>query len=245
LLNKVPQTGYHLILAHLLHNPTYRDFYLQVEGYKILDNGAAEGSLVSDEELMAWAVRMRVDEVVIPDYAGDCEGTIGKARQWARYAEAYPQFKYGAVAQGESLDERYKAMAAFAYMDHVSVLHLPRNMAARHRWDRALAAEAVTEGLDLGAAFEAIHCLGMHSWTREPAVLQDIPLVRGIDSAAPIKMGLQCKSIRDDYTATPHDNTYFERDANARQLGYIQLNIGIFLNWAEAPISRLRDMSSE
>lgn len=233
MLAKCHKTEYHLILAHLCRNPIYRDFYRTVPGYKILDNGAAEGALVDNQELIRIALDLKVDEIVVPDDLLNTEESIRLMHNFEPIATRFPQFRYMGVVQAADIAHAHKCIMAYAYKSYISVLGLPRSLSYIHRWQRALLAEAVTEGLDVGAAFDAIHCLGMHSWLREPAALCDIPLVRGMDTSTPIYMGLEGLSIIDDeYIVRPHD--YFDRKMDGNEVRVFD-NIRAILEWSAAP----------
>src|SRR3954468_13696845 len=104
----------HLVLAHLCQPGThysleYNKFYCQDNiGFKILDNGAAEGALVSNEELMRVAMAIQADEIIVPDQMNDCNRTLELARRFkddvpAFMAENGPRFM--GVVQGTCISE--------------------------------------------------------------------------------------------------------------------------------------------
>lgn len=242
LMSRIPRTGYHLVLAHLLDDPTYLDFFRQAEGYKILDNGAAEGSLVRPRDLIAKASWVNADEVVVPDVLGNCDGTIQRARDFRVVAKEHSEFKYMGVIQGTNISECMKCLTAMTLLEYITVLALPRHLTSIHRMMRANMVEVILD-MEYGARFEAVHCLGSGSWTREAVVLADLPLVRGIDSAMPVVMGMHGTNIRrspDPYVASKHKGEFFGHLVGSEsELGLIYDNCLTFLDWSAAPISEV------
>ena len=116
-------TNYQLVLAHKLLDPVNRRYAIHYnlmcmdnDQFIILDNGAAEGSTVSDEDLLKLARAHGVSEVVIPDVLGDSDSTLQRAqafchlldvesRKWMTLRKGEGRIKFGIVAQGTTLEE--------------------------------------------------------------------------------------------------------------------------------------------
>jgi hypothetical protein len=92
---------------------------------------------------------------------------------------------------------------------------------------------------ELASRFDAIHCLGTGSWTREAVVLADLPKVRGIDTAMPFKFGLDYTLIghtSEPYVPRAHDGDYFGANPDDEQVRLcIRHNVDTFLGWCAAP----------
>jgi len=76
-----PAKEFEFILLHkILDNKFYREYYLDQRNngkYKILDNSAFElGEGLGSAELIEWAHKLHVDEIVIPDIYGDKDKTL-------------------------------------------------------------------------------------------------------------------------------------------------------------------------
>lgn len=105
-----PTGDFHMMLLHLCNNKQYTDVYAEASGYKVLDNSVVElGNALSIEALCSEAVRLGVNEIILPDSLGNGPETVVKALQSLRYiTDTYgfkPPFKIMAVAQGSSEPE--------------------------------------------------------------------------------------------------------------------------------------------
>jgi len=230
LMMEMPNTRYHLVLAHLLHHHPYRDFYQQIDGWKILDNGAAEGSLVSSYELCEYARNLQVDEVVVPDALMDCDKTLALARGFRPYAIQYPLPSYIGVVQGRTAAELLKCLRGLYALDYMKVFALPRSLLQIDPIERiwfATKVRDIVEDPDV-----EIHCLGAGANVREPQTLARQGYVRGMDTSYPIYMGLMGFDIKkSEYFRRPPD--YFRLDYNEEQLEQVQQNVATYLGWCD------------
>jgi hypothetical protein len=84
-LHRIPQTGFHLLLTHLLEDERYLKFYQErrIAGdYLILDNSAHEKGLgEGGKALLRNATLLKAQEVVLPDILFDRKGTVERTRQ--------------------------------------------------------------------------------------------------------------------------------------------------------------------
>jgi hypothetical protein len=243
LTTKVPRTGFHMVLAPLLESPTYRPLVAWMQGHKILDNGAAEGSLVErPQKLVDLARAANCNELVVPDVLGDVDSTISRARDFERVALRNPDITYMGVVQGKNLAEYQKCLNAYDALSWVKTVALPRHMLNVHKLSRVSFLEIMVK-FGYMDRFPDVHCLGSGAWTREVACLSDMP-VRSIDTAMPIKLGLQGKSLAreiEPYSQTVNGGEYFEFDFpgcerdNPRDLCID--NCWTFIEWAGAKAS--------
>jgi hypothetical protein len=171
LLETISNRPYHLVLAHLCQRyPKYKETYTSFEGYKILDNGAAEGELITDPDILhGLAEDIGAQEIVLPDAMGDGLATIDMANKFPRDS----RFKYMGVAQGDN-------PAGCARGILCDVLALPRIINKNNPWNRWRIADKLKDQIDV-----PIHCLGQGGWVREPALLAQLPNVRGMDTSLP------------------------------------------------------------
>lgn len=196
-------TDYHMILPNL-PSRDYYDFYKQVEGHKILDNGAAEGSQVHFEELIALGWELGVDEIVVPDVMGDFRKTCDLATQFEQFLKKNPfppGFEPGfiGVAHGKTLSEILTCINNFAYNTYIDVLALPRILTVtmddpfiRYNLMRGKIFEE-----RINPYFEAVHALGSSQFPKEAILLMDTPM-RGIDTSFPGVMSMAQKNISFD-----------------------------------------------
>jgi|SRR3954466_8512764 hypothetical protein len=88
-LRRMPRTGIHLLLSHLLKDERYTAFYKKrrTEGdYLILDNSAHEKGIGEvDGNLFDKALSVQAQEVVLPDVLFDKRGTIQRTQRTLKW----------------------------------------------------------------------------------------------------------------------------------------------------------------
>lgn len=228
LLDMAALSDYHLLLPHLFDDETYRRFYTSAEGFKILDNGAAEGYSADHHELHDLGFAWGCDEIVVPDALLDCEATIAMARSFEPHARV-GTFRYVGVAQGRTLAEVIKCITFFEHCPWITTLALPRGLNKIHKTQRFSLIEPVMKEFK----FEALHCLGASSWVREVVALDSTGVVRGMDTSLPVVLGLDGVSVRDDqYHDRQPDffNQVVERGSFIWKTIYD--NVTTYLDWA-------------
>lgn len=239
------RTNYHLILPHLCHQKRYSSFYQTRSAagdFVILDNGAAEGLYVGPKYLLTVADEMGVDEVVVPDELFGYNESVAHAMGFARHAR--PEYQYMAVVQGNNYSEFMTCLKAYselpAIKSYVTTIGVPRLMttATDDPYARVRFAEwMITEGY----AYEFyVHFLGATSWLEEVRLLKETTSgfenFRGIDTSAPVYMGMQMRTLEDDYVPRPEN--YFDSYALGTSTTLVHKNIERYLDWAgydEAP----------
>jgi hypothetical protein len=103
---------YRFALAHWIKvdKTSYTAPMKKGNSYMIMDNGAFEGELLTDDELLKAAEQIGADEIVLPDVPGDPKATLS-----ASY-KAYKKFrKYRTmfVPHGQSLEEWIECVDAW------------------------------------------------------------------------------------------------------------------------------------
>jgi len=237
IMREIPNTKYHLVLAHLLADKRYRAFELAVEGYKILDNGVVEGKQTTAEELIALATAIGANEIVVPDTPRNAVRTMRQAQDFEHIAKEHPEFKYMGVIQGADHVQREHVLDMMQHLGYFSIYALPRNAVVDGLERAAFASELY--GIDKSIV---LHALGSSAWAEEARVLANQPNVRGMDTAMPIKMALDNQVLGEgaNYRVYPHNWDYFTEDIqiNDTRWSLIHGNLRTFLGWAKAPSAR-------
>ena len=228
------RTKYHLVLPHLIRHQKYLDFYQirSSEGdFVILDNGAAEGLEYGAKHLLTLGANIEADEIVVPDTIGDANDTLAKAQYFARYAD--PAFQYMFVLQGRTAEEVMFCLRALDngnMFSYITTIGIPRHLHSIDKHLRATLAEYMMVE-HFNDKFD-IHFLGANKWSKEIVYIADLVKghdgFRGIDTSYPIYMGLEGKSIKDDYIKRPDD--FFTRSDDNPEV--INDNIDRYLDWA-------------
>lgn len=217
----------------------YRDFYRrrsEAGDYVILDNGAAEGISFGHVHLHYVARQLGVHEIVVPDKLGDANETIAKGLAFTRYTET--GFRYMVVAQGESAFECIQTLdmimtdSKFAY---VTTVGIPRLINKDDRHARFKVAKYIAQkGYHKAMEF---HFLGATRDLDEVGYLDEVSVGRGIDTSAPIYMGIKGRDIRKSDLYIPRPTNFFEM---AKDNDIVEQNINTYLGWAnydrEAPL---------
>lgn len=238
------RTEYHLVLAHLCRSQTYSDFYQKVPGFKILDNGAAEGASVSNAFLMRLADELNVNEVVVPDVLSNCDATLASAAEFQHdvnvEAARAAGIKFMGVIQGTNTSEFMKCLNGFAYRHPwITTIGIPR-LSIDHcgTMFRRFMAEFIAN--EFGDRFE-IHCLGANiSQPMEPLFLARAAhnweaIIRGIDTSLPVVMGLAGLDITIDKPIPRQENFFDLEPADRSRRAWIDHNVDKYLEWATYP----------
>lgn len=222
----------HMILPHLFPSEEYRDYVKNSTGYKLLDNGAAEGDTYNFDALNGMAEAFNIDEVVIPDTIGDCDLTIEQAR-WACRSRKPQGVKWMAVVQGEEIDQFLKCWRELVRLEYVDVIGVPRHMnkkmpTARYQLLKSIRDHVRSEGF----LSKPIHALGSHSWGREVKALAELGVVRSMDTSFPIHMAQHGIDLQFDSEGIPRASDYFEWLPNEEGRIHARDNFLTYTTWA-------------
>ena len=114
------------ILLHMaIASKKYRKFYTYNKKYKILDNSAYElGKPLSVSEILDYAGRMRVDEIIMPDKLQNSRFTIRNAK---KFIDVCPK-KYNlmGVIQGHDMNSWMKCFRFMNTNRYVGVLGISK-----------------------------------------------------------------------------------------------------------------------
>lgn len=214
----------------------YRRYYQAQRGYKILDNGAAEGTPASFDDILRIAYELQVDEVVCPDVMGHCDATLEYSRTFVdfvrgSYPQAFGDFKFGVVLQGKSMSEVLKCYNGFGYFqwfEECSVCYIPRILANNiQRNFRINFMEAIEQGA-VDRHFEEFHALGGTHHLKEVVTLADTT-IRGIDTSQPAVLAHHGYSLREDANSRARKPDFFQATLDHELL---KDNIELYLSWA-------------
>ncbi len=232
-------TMYHLVLPDIyMLSPVYRNFYREIDGYKILDNGAAEGTIFDHSELHHIASDLGADEIVIPDHIGDFYRTVESARSFKNWARP-EQYIYAGVLQGQTASEVMACMNFYDGEEWINRIHVPRYLnrmifkAFRQEFLSAMYMNSRTAARPY--RFKDYHCLGASEWIRESAALSENSIIRGMDTSLPFSMGLENKSMSfgHDYVGRQRDYFNITVPRSSSAWGVINDNIRTYLEWAQ------------
>jgi len=216
---------YHMVLAPQVELEQYRNFYRIVPGHKILDNGAAEGAIVDDVKLLRLANDIKADEVIAPDVMYDAAQTIRKLMSFCVRASEF-DVKVMAVMQANDWIE-FEDMVDVALANKVAALALPKLLTGTINPNaRLVGAELIRTKTEI-----PIHCLGCAADIRgETRALAAQDIVRGIDTSAPVVMGLQGNNLTHDYDWRVSHKAIIDY-WNQPSTGQVEANLSLFRKW--------------
>lgn len=231
LLYTTSECDYHLVLPQPLRRYSgYYTFYKSAYGYKILDNGEAEGLPTDPAVLFAMAQMIQANEIVIPDVIGNSELTMKRLREFAPLAEAHPEFKYMGVLQGDDRLSVRRCMDALIECPYVHTIGVPKHLSKltnRVTLVRALEADSDKEIHMLGCAPHALH---------EVRTLAETTRARGIDTSLPTFAALWGFDIkRDNVDGAYRPDDYWDMTAVTKEeKTLVRRNHKTFRKWARA-----------
>ena len=203
---------YHLLLAHdILDKPDeYREVYGKVredyqDSFIILDNSIVElGHPLDLEDLLEAANIVPPDCIVIPDAMGDGEKTREMAKSFVRsycqhfqskqqFADEVPSLL--GVLQGSNVDDAMETTAVMYSLPMVDYVSVPRIFANKQGSRMPVLHELIRR--DTYKLFRGIHLLGFSNNILDDVCCARMQIVKGIDSAVPIRAGLKGLPIGD------------------------------------------------
>jgi hypothetical protein len=187
-------SGIHLVLAHLLGDPAYYEFYKERRAagdYLILDNGAHEHARpLKMPELLARAERLGAHEVVLPDVQTDSVATLHElmdALYYLRFEHGRVLPKFMLVPQGSSFKTWLWSLRASWEAMSRNEFDRPVVGIAKHHNDLVEGGVATFAEAAREEGFTEIHLLGWPDVVESlGAARQRCPWIRSIDSAKPL-----------------------------------------------------------
>lgn len=218
---------YHMVLAPMLSDYRYSTFYAHAHGHKILDNGAAEGQAIDAGKLLGLAHTFEVHEVIAPDVMHDMGATEKMLIDFCRYD---PKVKVMAVLQATTWVEFERISDTALTLTNVSSVALPKLLTKHLGPSARLAAAEIVRG----KSDKEIHCLGCSSNLHEARDLARQGIVRGIDSSAPVVIGLQGQSIKHVRYDWEASHKAVQGFWEARATEEVYKNLSLFEHWCES-----------
>lgn len=198
--------------------------------YVILDNGAAENVTFGAKHLHTLADVIGAKEIVVPDTLFEFRETLGQALAFGQIAD--PNYRYMAVLQGRTMGEFQKCLEAYLTMpalSYITTIGIPRLMNTIEDHLRWIFVKWIKEQ-NFNNVVE-YHALGSTYDLREVYDLQSEGILRGIDTSAPIHMGLAGIDITQNPFTPKRPDDYFETyRINNEEI--LDKNIKTYLEWA-------------
>lgn len=183
---------YHLLLAHdvVAHPTEYHRLYSDVSRFVIMDNSVIELGHPVDLEFMRTAIGVTHANVfALPDELLDKDATIASTMkaldEWGSLITM--ETSAMAVPQGSNWAEWLECLEAFAKVDDIAWIGIPRNVQNKLNVSRVDAVEAVQQI----APDVQIHLLGFSKDMQDDIEAAKLEGVAGIDSAVPSRMGMR------------------------------------------------------
>jgi hypothetical protein len=233
------KSKYHLMLAQIKDPDYYRLYaYLDNSHYIILDNGAAEGGSIGDDELLHAATMIGVDEIVVPDVIGDFKATI------ARGDEFILKFKDSSkastnlmmVAQGQTQAEVKHCVDYYLVRFPDAAIGIPRHLLTTLGQPKARGEILNYIEHQFHNVVANVHLLGTNSmWPTEIEYLaKNYPWVRGIDSSMPFNYSIAGESLeltRYELAHVDRPEDYFSTAPDIDP-ELLESNVDTFMRWA-------------
>ena len=237
--------SYHLLLAHdvLQHPVGYMEVYGEVKtrypNWKIiLDNSVVElGEAMPIQNLLEACRIINPTYLVIPDVMSDAEGTERVAEEFVKnFRKIYPEaeldagFQLMGVVQGKHFSE---VKNCIHFLSDLGIRHfgIPRTI-TRWQGTRTAAVLYALQNPILGS----LHLLGFSDDILDDVACARIPGVMGIDSAVPIRAGLEGMTLTLNETRNygKRGDYWFEASCKDKHVLYANTvinNICSFRRW--------------
>lgn len=236
-------TAGHFCLAHLyVSDENYRNHFLEVRkrpnSFILLDNGAAEHSLVDDEVLLSIVEDLKPNEVIAPDVLNNFSQTLLNLENFVYKMQERKFLEHTKIffcPQGDNMIEWLKSYLLALSNRHVSTIGLSK-IALPHCMygvkDDVLIAESRRRtliGLDnLDLIKKPLHLLGAET----PLEFNSHPVyskVRSTDSCISVWSAINNKDWErgtvEDYERIPTPHDYFSRSMKESEIDLAKSNI--------------------
>jgi len=187
---------YHLILQHLVSDPTYASFYKEREqagDFIILDNSIIEQGFASPLEAIDKAAQTIIpDEIVLGESWKDSEGTIRAVENGISFAQSHGwKCRLMAVIQGHDLSDWLHCFERLLNYPEVQTFGIPRLLEDYHPNGRLGVLGILEEHYKEQLQGKELHLLGLGGNPLEikKAASMDLP-IRGSDSSVPVWFGI-------------------------------------------------------
>lgn len=213
--------SHHMALAQYLYDREYFDFFkelLHTNKFVVLDNGAYEGSQLSERELLHWTKMLKPSAVVCPDRPHDLVETARKSASFAdklwkdapsklwKVLHAAPEGSEHFVASYIADARLYDGVCFSRLTESYSKVNPTRPAFIKHLIDRGLWQNACHH-----------HALGMKdgNWG-ELNDLRELNVISTIDSSFPLWRNAGYRGDFDPFTSDVRDLAGRLKDAQAQ-----------------------------
>ena len=225
-------------LAHLYYqHEHYRQFFkaaVKKKDFVILDNSAAERSLVTEDILIEIVRDLQPSEVIAPDILLDKNNTL---KALIRFIKRLEKEKLNnanifAVPQGKTRKEWLECYKEMLNNPYVKVIGLSKISVPFCWYKRATKDTYIKEARNKCIKYlnknnlikKPIHCLGQGDF-KEFKAYKNIPLIRSTDSCYPILAAINGIEYSKNFKRIETHNNYFETKMNRKQIERAILNI--------------------
>jgi hypothetical protein len=214
----------------------YHEFYNQAwkpwGAEWLLDNGAWEGKLLGDDELIQIARRYRATEVMAPDVINDAAATLGKTLefldQWREQRDRHVVMpRVAAVAHGSTTREAMAFVYEIEKAPEVKTIAIGRAYSRKVGNPTARYELAMEIKKRFGQRFQ-IHLLGFSDeWPTELQHCNGVPgLIRSCDTVAPFTYAYYGYPLEAAGVAkAPRPDNYFDLTLNDINRSLLERNI--------------------
>lgn len=239
---------YQLMLPQLIYNPLYAEKYKHLceANFVMMDNGAAEGKMLKNKDLLEVAHEYQPSELILPDIKGDALGTLEVIKEFLSMRprnNLFPDMGLMAVAQGRSGIELQRMIEVIAKMNRVTTIGIPRHLVETIGNKAARLTLARWINKRYGHRFE-IHFLGAApAWPYEVFFARELGFIRGMDTSMPFNYALRSLPVRDDRLNIRRPDRYFDLGFTAAQDEIARRNCAIMHQWAtgDRPYDRVTE----
>lgn len=229
IIDYIKDWDYHMVLAHKLEDYDYCKAYQEIKGFKIFDNGVAEGAKFEDYILIGMAHVVGANEIVCPDVMHDNQASIEKLVEFMRRDDNHTPVM--AVMQATNWIEFNRILDVALELEVASVA-LPKLLYKHLGSSARLVAAEIVRRENNGIP---IHCLGCSRHLSEAKDLARQGIVRGIDSAAPVVIGCQDRSIAHARYDWEQSHSAIPNFWSQKMTNMIGANLVDFNRWCETP----------
>lgn len=231
--NTALRSDYHLVLPQIPYD-RYEHLYSNLvdeTDFIILDNGAAEGQLVTDGALTNAMFTYGANEVVVPDVISDMQATVAHAIRFLT-SQYLPSFtKPMLVVQGKTLTEVQQCIDIFSETWPEATLGIPRHLLGTLHDGSARA--HVLSYIESTWGEKTVHLLGTHpKYPAEIKVLAEaFPWVRGVDTSMPYNFTIAGELLTEASPGVARPDGYFDQ-VHKLDGDLLDRNIRTYLEWA-------------
>ena len=221
------------LAPYCLKDKKYKQYFIKARKnyrYVIMDNGAAEGDIIDNDEYVKLAIEMRVREIIIPDVIGNMKETILKLYSFiSKYGWLLKEndIKLHAVIQGRTFKEYAEMYELLINEPSIDVIGIPFRMNFNQlkfvsEYDRALNRLYFLD--NIVTIKKEIHCLGSNN-IYEIIELNKRPYVRSCDSKLIARYGKALKILNKEDVYKPKEKIEMDEKLNNKQIKYAIKNI--------------------